>query len=310
MSNFTTIDESKQQPMVAIAMLAYNHEKFIVQAIESVLMQKTSFKYKIIIAEDCSTDKTRDIIIDYQKKYPDKIKLILQNQNVGASKNNIDLLNNLEGKYIAALEGDDYWTDPLKLQKQVDFLEENEDFSMACNSSSEVYEDGTEFKIAKREESIIDLGMVLREGWFIRTASIVFRREAIKKGFPDFFFKAYSTDYILQIMILKYGKCIYFPEVMSAYRGHDGGISNASKVVNLKRWQMKITLLSILDEFTDFKFSNDLAIHKSDVKDAIAWNLFIWLPESFKIGFLYFLKFFNPFRILQIGLKKIYHKLK
>ena len=128
MNSFKIIDQSDITPDVSIAMLAYNHEKYIVDAIESVLMQRTSYTYKIIIAEDFSTDNTRKIVLDYQKKYPKKIKLILQDKNVGANQNNVDLLTNLEGIYIAALEGDDYWTDPLKLQKQIDFLENNPEY--------------------------------------------------------------------------------------------------------------------------------------------------------------------------------------
>lgn len=136
MSSYQIID-SGVRPDICIAMLAYNHEAYIAQAIESVLMQQTSYQYKIIVAEDCSTDNTRQILLDYQKKYPDKFKLILQDKNVGVSKNNRDLLSNIEGRYVAALEGDDYWTDPDKLQKQVTFLEEHQEYVLC----------GTEMKV-------------------------------------------------------------------------------------------------------------------------------------------------------------------
>lgn len=123
MSNYELIDFTSKDVVVSIAMLAYNHENCIAEALESVLMQKTQYNYVIVIAEDKSTDNTRQIILEYHKKYPEKIKLILQNENVGASKNNISLLENLEGKYMAALEGDDYWIDPLKLEKQIAIME-------------------------------------------------------------------------------------------------------------------------------------------------------------------------------------------
>ena len=115
-------------PLLSVCLITYNHENYIRQAIEGVLMQKVNFNWELIIAEDCSTDKTRDIILEYKKKHPDFIKLILQEKNVGPAKNWIELITKPNSKYIAYFEGDDYWTDPLKLQKQVGFLEANPDY--------------------------------------------------------------------------------------------------------------------------------------------------------------------------------------
>ena len=109
------------KPLLSIASITYNHEQFIAQAIESWLMQKTSFEIEIIIGEDCSTDNTRAIIEKYRKLHPDLIKLIISESNVGMMPNFIRTLAACRGKYIALCEGDDYWTDPYKLQKQVDF---------------------------------------------------------------------------------------------------------------------------------------------------------------------------------------------
>ncbi|MCF6185625.1 MAG: glycosyltransferase, partial [Bacteroidales bacterium] len=115
---------------VSILMLTYNHEKFIAQAIESVLMQKVSFNYELIIGDDCSQDNTQKIIREYQKKHPDIIKPVLRTKNIGANNNFVDIFKKATGKYIALLEGDDYWTDPNKLQKQVDFLEANPEYGI------------------------------------------------------------------------------------------------------------------------------------------------------------------------------------
>lgn len=258
----------------SIWMITYNHENFISDALDSILMQEVNFKYEIVIGEDCSTDGTRELIKSYQLKYPDIIIPIFYETNVGLHQNFINVMNKCRGKYIALCEGDDFWTDPCKLQKQVDFLEINEKFSMACNSSSEVDQHGTEFKIAKREESVIDLAMLLREGWFIRTASIVFRREAIRTGFPDFFYTAYSTDYILQVMILKHGKCRYFPEVMSAYRHHPGGISQADKTLQLKRWITKIELLDTINLYTNNDYKFEIKEQQEKIKQGISFYLY------------------------------------
>ena len=121
---------NKQTPLVSIHCLAYNHKDYISQAIESFLMQKTNFQFEIVIGEDCSTDGTREIVFDYEKKYPDLIRVITSDKNVGMNENALRTKIAARGKYISFCEGDDYWIDPLKLQKQVDFLEANPDYGM------------------------------------------------------------------------------------------------------------------------------------------------------------------------------------
>ncbi len=123
-------------------MLVYNHEKYIATALNSILMQNVHFDYDIVVGEDCSTDNTRKILLEYKKKYPDKFKLILHNKNVGAINNQNITMKNCTGKYIACLEGDDYWSDPNKLQKQIDFLEANPEFSF-CFHNAYVYDEDT-----------------------------------------------------------------------------------------------------------------------------------------------------------------------
>ncbi|UCG42192.1 MAG: glycosyltransferase family 2 protein [candidate division WOR-3 bacterium] len=120
------------QPFVSVAMITYNHERYVAQAIESVLMQETAFDYEVIIGEDCSTDGTRGIVADYSRKYPGRIRPLLHERNMGlhGMNNFIATLKACRGKYVAMLEGDDYWTDSMKLQKQVDFLERNSDFAV------------------------------------------------------------------------------------------------------------------------------------------------------------------------------------
>ena len=127
------------EPLLSVCLITYNHVKYIEQAIEGVLMQKVNFPFELIIADDFSTDGTREIVEACQKKYPDLVKLILQKNNVGPAKNWIDLITYPQSKYIAYFEGDDYWTDPLKLQKQVDFLEVNPEYTV-CFTNSTYYE--------------------------------------------------------------------------------------------------------------------------------------------------------------------------
>jgi len=115
---------------LSVCMITYNHERYIAQAIESVLMQKTNFAFELVIGEDFSTDRTREICISYKRRYPEKINLILNEKNLGMIPNFVNTVHQCKGEYIALLEGDDYWTNPYKLQKQVDFLENNPDYGM------------------------------------------------------------------------------------------------------------------------------------------------------------------------------------
>ena len=124
-----------EKPLVSVFMITYNHEKFIAQAIEGVLMQKTNFPFELIIGEDCSTDRTREIVVDYAQRFPEIIKPILHEKNVGMKSNMNTCMQACSGKYTAICEGDDYWIDSLKLQKQVGFLEAHSDFSM-CSTQS------------------------------------------------------------------------------------------------------------------------------------------------------------------------------
>ena len=123
----------KEDFFVAIWMVTYNHEDFIKQAVESVMMQKTDFKFKLFIGEDASTDSTRDILLELKNNYSDRIDLTLNEMNLGSSANAFNIYDKCyqsTAKYVALLEGDDYWTDSLKLQKQVDFLEANPDYEV------------------------------------------------------------------------------------------------------------------------------------------------------------------------------------
>ncbi len=116
-------------PMVSVYMLTYNHEKYIREALDSILMQKTTYSYEVIIGDDASTDSTPQIIMEYAEKYPKIIKPVLREKNIGAEKNGVDLKRRLQGKYVACLEGDDSWASPNKLQMQVDFLEAHPEYN-------------------------------------------------------------------------------------------------------------------------------------------------------------------------------------
>lgn len=130
----------QDHPLVSIFCLAYNHRDYIEQAIEGFLMQKTDFEYEIVIGEDCSTDGTREIVFEYASKYPEIIRVVTSDTNVGMVENAHRTKLAIRGKYTAICEGDDYWIDPYKLKKQVDFLESNPDYGLVHTDNSRLFE--------------------------------------------------------------------------------------------------------------------------------------------------------------------------
>ena len=122
------------KPEVSIRLMTYNHESFIEDALEGIIAQKTSFPFEIVIGDDCSTDKTFQVIHNYEERYPEKIKVLQRSEQLGIRKNSVDIISHCQGKYIALLDGDDYWIDVEKLQKQVDFLENHQDCSLCFHN--------------------------------------------------------------------------------------------------------------------------------------------------------------------------------
>ncbi len=210
--------------MVSVCMIAYNHEEYIVQAVESALEQQTDFPYEIVIGEDCSTDRTRELLVGLQQRHPDRIRLLLPEKNLGMMPNFIQTLNACRGRYIALLEGDDYWTDARKLQQQVDFLERNPDFVICFHKARVVYERiAGESHVSNVNQKSVSTIEDIIGGWFMMTATIVFRREAMPE-FPAWFSRVLNGDYALQLLLTHRGGKIYFlDQEMAVYRRHDTG---------------------------------------------------------------------------------------
>lgn len=131
-----------KEPMVSVIVLSYKHIKYIRKCIDSILEQETDFDFEVLIGDDASNDGTKELLSEYQKKYPDKIRLFIREQNVGAARNAYDLRKECRGKYVANMESDDYWCDPHKLQKQVDYLESHSECSAVGSNYYAMYDDG------------------------------------------------------------------------------------------------------------------------------------------------------------------------
>src|SRR5690348_603329 len=211
---------------VSVLVMTYNHEKFISQALESAAMQETNFDYEILISEDCSTDRTRAIVLEFQQAHPEKVQLLLSTQNIHSNEIVVRGIRAAQGEYIALLDGDDYWTSPLKLQKQVDFLDSHPECSMCFHNARIFHQtegrEGRDWTWPGQKEisTLEDIWM----GNFIATCSTMFRNGLIgdiPAWYDDFF---PITDWPLHILNAEHGKIGYIDEVMGVYRYHPGGL--------------------------------------------------------------------------------------
>lgn len=255
------------KPKVSICMVTYNHEKYIRQAIESVLMQKADFQYELVIGEDCSTDKTKEIIIEYQHKHPNKIRIHFNKTNMGAGSNFVQTLKACKGDYIALLDGDDYWTDPHKLQKQVDYLDNNRDYTI---SSHNVYvaQDGNKKNpiewLGNEHRETSTLEDILEFGSGGATCSLVFRRKSIFP-LPHWYHSLPGGDWALQILCTTYGKMYYFRVIMGSYRTDHPNNALAVATMNAREggsdtiglpYKNTLRIISILDKYFNYRYSN------------------------------------------------------
>lgn len=238
------IDQTNEEiPLVCVDMITYNQEKYIGQAIEGILMQKTNFKFVLIIGEDCSTDSTRSIVKEYQQNHPDKIILKLPEENLGMFYNETTNIEICKSKYIAWCEGDDYWTDPFKLQKQVDFLENNPDYVLCFHQMQVQEPDGklTPDYITNVPEHYETLEDLAEHGNYIHTPSAVFRNTI--REFPFEYYECYVADYFTYIMLGQYGKFKKLDDVMAVYRV---GIGTFSGELRTKRSRYNVNLFTAL----------------------------------------------------------------
>lgn len=214
----------------SVFVMVYNHEKYIAECLEGILMQKCNFNFDIVVGEDCSTDKSREILLEYQNRYPGKFKLLLHETNIGAANNQMEVFKNCKGKYIAMCEGDDYWIDPLKLQTQVDFLEANEDYVLIHSDIFLKNSSGDNIKSARNTISKIirwsknnDSNVVkyLVKGNYIMTLTVLMAKSALfdaLKEINENDNQIATIDYTLFLELSKLGKIHYQQEKTAVYR--------------------------------------------------------------------------------------------
>jgi glycosyltransferase involved in cell wall biosynthesis len=276
---------------LSIICSTFNHEKYITACIDSFLMQKVDFSYEVLIHDDASTDNTQNIIEVYKKKYPNIIKPILQTENqYQLGKNNWSEYQfpRAKGKYIALCEGDDYWTDPYKLQKQVNFLENNEDFASVFHpvdwliQNTNTLTKGAYIPPIKKEYyTKLDL---LEHCNFIPTCSVIFRNR--KDLIPSWFSEIVIGDFVIHLLNCEYGKHGFINQSMAVYRNHSTGLYSSQTTI-----QNKTTLAITYEKLNKYlKFSDKEINYANRYLSKIYFYLSDYFFHKDKTKSLFYLK--------------------
>lgn len=279
--------EQEKECLVSVMCSTYNQSKYIRTCLDSLVSQKTNFKYEIIVKDDASTDGQQEIIKEYYQKYPDKIKLLLLEENhfqQGKSMIAFEKAFNMaQGKYIASCEGDDFWVDDNKLQTQVDFMEQHPDYSLCGHSAYYANEDGS-----LRKDRFFRLSDTSREvsieeiltSWVMATNSLLYRKDARKDLLIPFKGKCINGDYALMVYLALKGRVYYFDKLMSAYRVCSNGSLSQRYIKDLDYFRKVraeyINMLDRIDGYTSKKYSEIL----SDYKRNCEFDLYLMVGDA------------------------------
>lgn len=244
---------------VSVTIITYNQSRFIRKAIDSALAQQTTFPFEILVGDDCSTDDTPEIIKQYEQQYPGKVIGVLQTHNLGQNGllNCLETLKRTRGEYYAIIDGDDYWTDPLKLQKQVDYLEAHPTYSAVFSNALITYEDGSPSHllngpVMKPFYTLDDL-IGENEIWFMASSSLLFRKDS--EEYPAWFKQSISGDIPRLILKAKAGPIGYLPDVMSVYRKNQGSASYTDDYYDEGFLRNRINMYSDINQELDYKYN-------------------------------------------------------
>jgi glycosyltransferase involved in cell wall biosynthesis len=244
--------------MISVCIITYNHGKFIAQTLESIVNQETEFSFELVIGEDLSSDNTRLICENFAQKYPHKIKLLSSDRRYGMMNNFIRVLRECKGKYVAFCEGDDFWTDKTKLQKQVSFLEKNPEYAICCHDA--IFRTNNRNRRNFQWDAPVDsdLTYLLRKGNYLITLSVVARNRENIVSFLQKFPEAPLGDYLFYVSSAQYGKIRFIKERMGVYRVHGGGSWSQLGLQNA--FSKTIKVLDFLYDQLESNHQDDLKI--------------------------------------------------
>jgi len=244
---------------LSVAVVSYNHSKYIKQALNSILMQNLDCAYEIIIGDDCSTDETQEIIKEYHKQYPDMIKPILRKNNIGPTKNLYDVLLNCSGKYIAILEGDDFWTDPNKLRLQTDFLENNNSYAACTHRYSVVDEENNIIQESymgpgRPQDGIYSINDFENYIYFGHLGTLVFRNIILQPKHDYSIISSahnFVSDMTICVILCCLGDVFVLSENMMSYRSMqvEGGTNYCSTIAKTNLMLERYDYLKKLENY-------------------------------------------------------------
>lgn len=260
----------KNDILLSVCVRTHNQERFIHDALDSVLCQKTNFPFEIIISDDASTDGTIDILKEYQTLHSDKIRLTLNETNIGGPENLKRVIEASTAKYITCLDGDDFYTDDYKLQKQLDFLEIHSEYAACFHNTWNVDANGRKYGLFNPLDfaSIHDAREFIRKCWFVPIHSAMLRRKYIE--FPKWYGKVKNDDYVVHLLVVKHAPYYYMPDVMVAYRHHDNNSSRVYDDIILTDTQLYMVLENMKSLYPDeyeSDFEAQMAEYKAEVLD-------------------------------------------
>jgi len=278
------------KPLLSIRCTTFKQEKYIAQCLESFLIQDTNFPFEICVHEDASPDGTADIVRQYAEKYPKVIKPLFEVENQ-YSKNDGSftriVTSMLTGKYVAMCEGDDYWTDPLKLQRQVDYLEAHPDCAMVVHGcvtiNDKTGENEGRFPVFNEERDIPTEEVILGGGGLFGTNTMVYRRELLEHTRDKYWDASPVGDFPLILTAASQGKVHYMPNVMSVYRIFSSGSWSSTTLASKNAFEKRTNhvkgcreSLVYYDEFTNHKYSKAID-QKIDLNDFnLYWDFGKW----------------------------------
>ena len=225
--------------ILSVCVRTYNQKGYVKDALDSVLSQQTTFPFEIIVSDDGSNDRTQEVLLEYQTRFPEKIGLILGDRNEGGPNNLKRVIEASRAKYITCLDGDDYYTDAYKLQKQVNYLESHPEF-VACFHNVMNVDEATgkqSLFVPAGFPSFVTAEDIISKRWFMPIHSVMMRRELV--AFPDWYLEVMNDDYVVNLSVAMHGPYHYTPEVMAAYRHHQTNISIQYQDVILIDTQLK-----------------------------------------------------------------------
>lgn len=263
-----------EEILVSISCVTFNHENYIKDALDGFIMQKVDFAYEILIHDDASTDKTVEIIKEYEAKYPHLIKAIYQTENQYSKGIKVSKFNHqrAKGKYIAVCEGDDYWTDPLKLQKQVDYMRTHEECALCVHAGYLVDTNKKPYKNHVRPHighKIFTVDEIITSGGrLFVTNSVLYKREKMSQR-PKFYDISPVGDYPMMIFLALQGTVYYIDDFMSAYRI---GLTNSwttrtfsDAEQTMKHYERTMEMLDELNRFTNYAYNDVIEKRKNQV---------------------------------------------